>query len=126
MKYSRLAFLVIGIVNLILFVFLAVVAILAGDTGLVSQNLPCLAMAVMAFCLSYLFPQFIQKDERMKLIRHKGIFFSFFAFLTYSIVLTTLLQTNVIQLPGSEAVSILTTLMICTVFISWVVLSKIY
>ncbi|QTN01324.1 permease [Sediminibacillus dalangtanensis] len=99
---------------------------MTGDTGLLSENLIWLAMAVMAFCLSYLFPQFIQKDERMKLIRQKGIFFSFFAFLFYSILLTTLLHTNLIQLTGSETISILTSLMICTVFISWVVLSKIY
>ncbi|WP_209366498.1 permease [Sediminibacillus dalangtanensis] len=126
MKYSRLAFLFIGIVDLVLFVFLAVAATITGDTGLLSENLIWLAMAVMAFCLSYLFPQFIQKDERMKLIRQKGIFFSFFAFLFYSILLTTLLHTNLIQLTGSETISILTSLMICTVFISWVVLSKIY
>ncbi|WP_153464926.1 permease [Sediminibacillus terrae] len=126
MKYSRLAFLFIGIVDLLLFVFLADAAILTGDTVFLSQNLIWLAMAVMAFCLSYLFPQFIQKDERMKLIRQKGIFFSFFAFLAYSVVLTTFLQTNLIHLTGLEAVNILTSLMICTVFVSWVVLSKIY
>ena len=38
---------------------------------------PLLGMMIMSFCLSYLHPQFKEKDERMKLIRYKGMFVTF-------------------------------------------------
>lgn len=85
-----------------------------------------LSMSVMAFCLSYLYPQFAQKDERMKLIRQKGMFFSFLAFLFYSFALNSLLEFNIIQLTASDAITILSTLMISTLFTSWVFLSRRY
>jgi uncharacterized protein (UPF0305 family) len=34
-----------------------------------------LALSVMFFSLSYLHPQFKKKDERMKVIREKGMFY---------------------------------------------------
>ncbi len=53
-------------------------------TGIMTHSAPpsptytLLAMMVMCFCLSYLHPQFKEKDERMKLIRYKGMFVTFF------------------------------------------------
>ncbi|WP_347551919.1 hypothetical protein ABFG93_07355 [Pseudalkalibacillus hwajinpoensis] len=49
------------------------------------------AMAVMSFCLSYLFPQFKMKDERSRMIREKGMFYSYFFMLGYIIVFIPLL-----------------------------------
>jgi hypothetical protein len=123
--YNRLAFLILGSLFLIIGVFLTIVAIMSKNAP-VPHTYITFAMAIMSFCLSYLFPQFIQKDERMKLIRQKGMFYSFFAFLIYSIIFTTLFQFEVIHLTALEAINIITALIISTVFVSWVVLAKIY
>lgn len=85
-----------------------------------------LSMAVMAFSLGYLYPQFVQKDERMRMIRQKGMFFTFIAFLIYSFLFTTLLEFDVIALSATEAINILTALMISTLFTSWVFLARRY
>lgn len=91
-----------------------------------SETYMILSMSVMAFCLGYLYPQFAQKDERMQLIRQKGMFFSFLAFLFYSVSLNSLLEFDIIQLTASEAINILTALMISTLFSSWVFLARRY
>jgi hypothetical protein len=125
MMYNRIAFLVVGILLLIMGIFLTVAALIA-KTAPIPQAYTVFSMSIMCFCLSYLFPQFIQKDERMKLIRQKGMFFSFFAFLFYSSLLNILIQFDVIHLSALEAINIITALMISTVFISWVILARIY
>lgn len=91
-----------------------------------STSFLLLAMAVMSFCLSYLYPQFKQKDERMKLIRQKGMFASFIAMMIYLIVFIIGLQLDFFTITANQLVHILTALMICTVFISFVVYSKIH
>jgi hypothetical protein len=91
-----------------------------------SETYMILSMSVMAFCLSYLYPQFVQKDERMQLIRQKGMFFSFLAFFFYSVSLNSLLEFDIIQLTASDAITILTALMISTLFSSWVFLARRY
>ena len=105
--------------------FLLLAAIMT-DSAPLTHTYNILSMAVMAFSLSYLYPQFIQKDERMRMIRQKGMFFSFMAFLVYSFVFTTLLEFNVIDLTASDAINILTALMISTLFTSWVFLARRY
>ncbi|WP_239984645.1 permease [Lentibacillus sediminis] len=123
--YNRLAFIVMGVLFLLMGILYAVVAIMANSAP-VPQIYIIFAMAVMSFCLSYLFPQSNQKDERMKFIRQKGMFISFFAFLIYSQVFTGLIQFDVVHLSAMAAINMLTALMISTVFISWVVLARIY
>ena len=91
-----------------------------------SETYTLLSMAVMSFCLSYLSPQFSQKDERIRMIREKSMFFSGFAFLIYSFALTTALGFNLISLSAIEAINILIALMISTIFISMVVLARRY
>ncbi|QHT48682.1 permease [Bacillus sp. SB49] len=81
------------------------------------------SMAVMSFSMAYLHPQFKQKDERMQLIRYKGLFYSFFAMLIYMFALLTLLEAGV-NLTASMVIQMLIALNICTVFLSWVILSK--
>lgn len=85
-----------------------------------------LAMMIMCFCLSYLHPQFKEKDERMKLIRYKGMFFSFFALTAYYLLFSIGLNLNVITLSAVELLNILMALTMSTVFISFVVLAKRY
>lgn len=54
------------------------------------------------------------------------MFFSFFAFLFYSSLLNILIQCDVIHLSALEAINIISALMISTIFISWVILARIY
>jgi uncharacterized membrane protein len=85
-----------------------------------------LAMEIMSFCLSYLYPQFKQKDERMRLIRQKGMFASFVAMLIYLIVFNMGIQFDFIILTANEMLHLLSALLISTLFISFVIYSKIY
>ncbi|MEH7385659.1 permease [Bacillus sp. JJ1521] len=85
-----------------------------------------LAMAVMSFCMAHLYPHFKQKDERMKLIREKGMFASYFAIIFYLLIFNIGLQFEFFVLTAAQLINILTALIICTVFISFVVYSKIY
>lgn len=124
-KKEQITFLVFGIFFLSMSGFLAFVGVMA-ESAPPSTTFILVGMAVMCFCLSYLYPQFKQKDERMKLIREKGMFASFFAMMVYFIVFNLGLQLELIQLSAGAVVHILSTLMICTVFLSFVVYSKIY
>ncbi|WP_407270567.1 permease [Radiobacillus sp. PE A8.2] len=123
--YNRIAYFIFGCLFLLMGAFLIVAAIMSEAAPPIISYI-ILSMAIMSFSLSYLYPQFIQKDERMRMIRQKGMFFAFIAFVGYSIVLTTLLQFEVISLTGLEAIQILTCLLIVTVFVSFVILSRVY
>jgi len=113
----------------IIFLFMSGFMIL---TGIMTHSAPptptytVLAMMIMCFCLSYLHPQFKEKDERMKLIRYKGMFFSFFALTAYYLFFSIGLNLNVITLSAVELLNILMALTMSTVFISFVVLAKRY
>ncbi|EEL83197.1 hypothetical protein bcere0028_11360 [Bacillus cereus AH1271] len=113
----------------IIFLFMSVFMIL---TGIMTHSAPpaptytVLAMMIMCFCLSYLHPQFKEKDERMKLIRYKGMFFSFFALAAYYLLFSFGLNLKIITLSATELLNILMALTMSTVFISFVVLSKRY
>lgn len=125
MDYSRILFFVCGLFFFIMGGFIIFVGIMAKAAPAPSAYL-MLAMSVMSFCLSYLYPQFKQKDERMKLIREKGMFFSFIATMCYLIFFNLALQFEFVALTATELLQILTTLIIGTVFVSFVVVSKIY
>ncbi|MCU4793494.1 permease [Bacillus cereus] len=125
MNYSQKYFLIMGII----FLFMSGFMIL---TGIMTHSAPpaptytVLELMIMCFCLSYLHPQFKEKDERMKLIRYKGMFFSFFALAAYYLLFSFGLNLNVITLSATELLNILMALTMSTVFISFVVLAKRY
>lgn len=121
--YYPTMFKVVGVILLIQFLFIMMISLLAGD-GISLLSLPLLSTAVIAFSMSYLHPQFRQKDERMRLIRYKGLFFSFFAILGYMLIFMTLLQFNLIAIDAIEVLHILSALFISTVFLSWVFVAK--
>ncbi|WP_099364006.1 permease [Fredinandcohnia onubensis] len=125
MGNSRVPFVVLGILFSVMSGFLLFVGIMANSSP-APMAFMTLAMAVMSFCLAYLYPQFKQKDERMKLIREKGIFASFFAMMIFLIAFNIGLQFNIIALTAAQLINILTTLLISTMFISFVIYSKIY
>ncbi|MDT9027088.1 MULTISPECIES: permease [Rossellomorea] len=99
--------------------------------GITAEEFPYFALTpmsltVLSFCMHYLYPQFKQKDERMKVIREKGIFYSYFAILLYHLIFMTVLQFDMIQLTAINLLNIMTSLIIMTVFISMVIMAKIY
>ncbi|PEK57272.1 permease [Bacillus wiedmannii] len=125
MNYSQKYFLIMGII----FFIMSGTMILAGIMTHSAPPAPTytvLAMMIMCFCLSYLHPQFKEKDERMKLIRYKGMFFSFFALTAYYLLFSFGLNLHVITLSAVELLNILMALTMSTVFISFVVLAKRY
>jgi hypothetical protein len=123
--YLPKLYFIMGILFTLLGGFYVFVAMMAQDEPTSSVYITG-SMAVMSFCLSYLSPQFKQKDERMKLIRQKGMFFSYFAILSYYIIFSTLLQFEIISITALELVNILIALTISTVFLSFVIVSKRY
>ncbi|CAM4011944.1 permease [Bacillus wiedmannii] len=125
MNYSQKYFLIMGII----FFIMSGTMVLAGIMTHSAPPAPTytvLTMMIMCFCLSYLHPQFKEKDERMKLIRYKGMFFSFFALTAYYLLFSFGLNLHVITLSAVELLNILMALTMSTVFISFVVLSKRY
>ncbi|MFJ8530223.1 permease [Bacillus sp. NPDC094106] len=125
MNYSQKYFLIMGIIFSAMSGFMLFIGIMAHSSP-PPQTYTLLAMTVMCFCLSYLHPQFKEKDERMKLIRQKGMFYSYFALLAYYILFSIGLNLKIITLSAAELLNILAALTICTVFISFVILSKKY
>jgi hypothetical protein len=125
MDYSRIAFLILGILFSVQTGFMIFAGVMANSAP-PSMSYITLALAIMSFCLSYLYPQFRQKDERMKLIRQKGTLASFFAMMIYIMILNLGIQLDFFILTANELIQILTVLMISTLFISFVVYSKIY
>jgi len=92
--------------------------------SLAPQAYVTFALAVMSFCMSYLFPHLKMKDERSRIIREKGMFYAYFAMLGYFFIFMTLLTFNVIEISALTTVNILVALMIATVFISMVIVAK--
>jgi hypothetical protein len=123
--YLPKLYFIMGILFTLLGGFYVFVAMMAQDKPTSSVYITG-SMTVMSFCLSYLSPQFKQKDERMKLIRQKGMFFSYFAILSYYIIFSTLLQFEIILITALELINILIALTISTVFLSFVIVSKKY
>ena len=78
MNYSQKYFVIMGIIFLFMSGFMILTGIMTHSAP-PEATYPLLGMMIMCFCLSYLHPQFKEKDERMKLIRYKGMFFSFCA-----------------------------------------------
>ncbi|WP_106498454.1 permease [Lentibacillus sp. Marseille-P4043] len=104
-------------------IFMFVVGFMANSAP-PAQTYNLIALTIMSFSMSYLYPQFKQNDERMKLIRYKGLTYSFFALVVYYIVLSGIIQFNIVSLSAMEVLNILAALMISTVFISMVILAK--
>lgn len=120
---SRKSFFVLGIMFTVMGGFLGVIGIM-DHSAPISVTYILLAMAFMSFCLSYLYPQFKDNDERVKLIKQKGMFASFIALILYFILFQTGLQLGWLNVSALEVLQILSALMICTVFSSFVIYSK--
>ncbi|MDX8342283.1 permease [Rossellomorea sp. YZS02] len=117
-------YLIIGCIMALQTAFLFFIGITAGKFPYYALN--PLALTVMSFCMYYLYPQFKEKDERMKMIREKGIFYSYFAILIFFIIIMSSLGLGLIELTAMNLMYIITCLTIMTVFISMVIMAKIY
>lgn len=122
---SRLRYIIIGFLLLIESGYLFYGGMI-DNFSLSSGMVTVFALSVMSLSLGYLYPQFKKKDERMKLIREKGMFYSYFLLMFYFFVFATLLHFNIISLTAYTVVTILASLTIITFFLSMVILSKIY
>lgn len=125
MNYSQKYFVIMGIIFLFMSGFMILTGIMTHSAP-PAITYPLLGMMIISFCLSYLHPQFKEKDERMKLIRYKGMFFSFFALIAYYLLFSLGLNLKILTLSATELLNILMALTMSTVFISFVVLSKRY
>ncbi len=121
----RVTYVILGILFTLMSGFVIFVGIMAKSTPAPMVYIT-MAMAVMSFCMAHLYPHFKQKDERMKLIREKGMFASYFAIIFYLLIFNIGIQFELLALTAAQLINILTALIICTVFISFVVYSKIY
>ncbi|WP_062049741.1 hypothetical protein [Bacillus sp. JCM 19034] len=121
MDYGRKLFYLFGL----FFGFMAVLLFIATEPTLKITYM-FLAKMIMSFCLGYLYPQFKQQDERMKLIREKGVFASFFATMVYLLIFFILLQFEIIAISAILLIQLLSALVTLTVFLSFVIYSKIY
>lgn len=122
---SRGLFLVLGFFRAGMFGFIVFAAVMANAFPPTSTYIMP-SLGIMAFCMSYLYPQIKQKDERMKLIRQKGLEYAYFALLAYFMILMIILQFNLLTLSVLDVLYILTALTICTVFICMVIAAKKY
>ncbi|AKR08356.1 permease [Bacillus thuringiensis] len=125
MNYSQKYFVIMGVIFLFMSGFMILTGIMTHSAP-PAITYPLLGMMIMSFCLSYLHPQFKEKDERMKLIRYKGMFFSFFALTAYYLLFSIGLNLKILTLSATELLNILMALTMSTVFISFVVLAKRY
>ncbi|MCU5095294.1 permease [Bacillus wiedmannii] len=125
MNYSQKYFVIMGIIFLFMSGFMILTGIMTHSAP-PPATYPLLGMMIMSFCLSYLHPQFKEKDERMKLIRYKGMFVTFFALIAYYLLFSFGLNLKILTLSATELLNILMALTMSTVFISFVVLSKRY
>ncbi|HFK1719054.1 TPA: permease [Bacillus cereus] len=125
MNYSQKYFVIMGIIFLFMSGFMILTGIMTHSAP-PAITYPLLGMMIMSFCLSYLHPQFKEKDERMKLIRYKGMFVTFCALTAYYLLFSIGLNLKILTLSATELLNILMALTMSTVFISFVVLAKRY
>lgn len=125
MHYSKIQFLILGVIFSLISGMLIFVAIMANSTSPGTFYM-MLSMGIMSFCLSYLFPEFKQNDERVKLIKQKGIFASFLIFMGYLMIFFTIFQFWDTSITALYMLQIFAGLMISTVYLSFVVYSKVY
>ncbi|RDY70719.1 permease [Halobacillus trueperi] len=124
MDYTSNAFKVIGGFFFLIGVFLIVVGTMGGEWP--SMIWTMVSLGVLSFSMSYLYPQFKQKDERMKWIRHKAVFYSFFIIMGVMGVFHLMISLQVVVLSAVDLLNVLLALNIVTVFLTMVILARRY
>lgn len=123
-RAGRIVFLIVGLL-FFLYAILMVFTDLSSNT-FSEQTVILFSLSIMAFCLSYLYPQFKNSDKRTKKIREKGMGFSFLMVVGYMFIFLLITQFNIFMFSAYEVVSVLLSLSMITIFISFVILSRRY
>lgn len=122
---SRYGYFIIGFLLLVESVYF-VYGSRNGNFSLSPSVALIVALAVMFLSLGYLQPQFKMKDERIKIIQEKGMFYSYFILMGYFFLFVGLIHFNIISISAIGVVMLLASLTIITVFLSFVILSWIF
>lgn len=121
--YMPRTYFILGVLNLLLFGFTAFIAFMAKAAPPHITYL-LFAFTVMSFSLSYLYNHLKENDERPKMIRQKGMFYSYFALLFYYFILILIIEFDIFPLTAIDVLYVLIMLTISTIFISQVILAK--
>ncbi|MGG3797932.1 hypothetical protein [Metabacillus fastidiosus] len=120
-RAGRILYLLVGTLCLI------VVIAKSFHLGFIGENqLLLLSMAITMFCLAYIYPHFVENDERTKKIKERGIFFSFIFIMCYMFILMAIFLFNETLLNGSQTITLLISLSTITVLISFGIMAKRY
>lgn len=122
-KVQSSIFIVFGMLFLLFATILATASVSTGRFP-VGHDVVLFGVAVMAFCNAYLVPHFEAKDERSRIIREKGMYYSYFILLGLLFVLMIAFQFTPLNWNGFQTVSVIVALLLITVFSSFVVVSK--
>ncbi|MFG6149274.1 permease [Halobacillus sp. B23F22_1] len=123
-SYFKL-FLILGSLAAMMTIFIAVIGFIAETSPpIMAYNMA--AIAVISFCLSYLYPIFNEKNERRQWIQQKGMTCTSVAVLLYVSFFMLGVQFEWIRLSIVEVLALVTSLGISTLYISFVVLAKVY
>lgn len=124
-KQGRMAYILYACIFLIMaFFFLIVFMNTQGEFR--GFEILLFSQCIMCASLAYLYPQFKKKDERVTHIKQKGMSVSYFFFIGYAIIFMVLLETNLLTISAYQLLSLLTALMISTVFLSFVFFARKY
>lgn len=82
------------------------------------------SLVYMAFALFYLYPHFKDNDERTKLIRQKGMYFSIFIVISVLVVLLALIQFTTVNISTLNILRTLISITIIAIWTSWIILAK--
>lgn len=124
---SRKTFFITGILLSLIFIVRLVLFLMTDNKDTLEYAVELLnwgSVAVLAFCYSYLFPQFKEQDERTQAIRQKGIYYAMFVMFISLIGIMLLVQYGILSLTTISIIRILISLVILTISLSWVVLSR--
>ncbi|GGF13863.1 hypothetical protein GCM10010954_10780 [Halobacillus andaensis] len=122
--YSKL-FLILGLLAAMMAIFIAVIGFMAGSTPPI-MTYSMASIAVISFCLSYLHPVFNKKDERRKWIQQRGMAYTSIAVFIYLSLFMLGVQFEWILFSTVEVLAMITFLAISTLYLSFVVLAKVY
>lgn len=116
---------------IVAFIVLTVCIYITIDSLVTDSNIPVsvsflFSIGIMNLVLGYLSPEFQKRDERMRLIREKGMFYSYFAIITYFLAFIILLGFGIINISAFTVIALLLSLVIFTVFISMFIFSFVY
>ena len=124
MKNNRAIFLILGFIMLINAILINGAYIFSGKFP---DALMAVAVAIMAFCLAYLAPHFVTKDERAQKIRERAVYISYFWGIGFAVILMIIFNpTSPFNLAAFQVLSLFMALYISTVFLNMVYYAKKY